>query len=383
MARFWTAFAWTALSVLGQERQQLLQVRLLDAVSSKEASASVRAVVLEGPGTGIPQGSIVTGHTEGKPQRERLLLVFDRMTIGRRDYTIAARVSSVDNGREVVERDGTIDALDPIRRRPGKIEMLLLAAAHAHPMTLAFLEGSKFTLRELDKPWVHYAVGTDMTLRFETVPPTPAAGPGVAVPSVPPKALAKLLAALPLRTETYSGRSPSDWTNICLIGSREAVQKSFEAAGWASAAALSLRADFKVFAAVAEQHAYVHAPVSKLAVNGRLPDLVYQKQTNTFAKRHHIRIWMTDDTWEGKPVWIAAATHDIGIDFSPVAKTFTHRIDGDVDAERHKVALDLLFAEPKARLYAQDRPAVPKQSSNATGDRTQTDGRLYAIALQE
>jgi hypothetical protein len=307
--------------------------------------------------------------------------LFDRVTIGRRDYPIQARVAAVDNGREAIEKDGTIDALDPIRRRPGKIELLLLAAAHAHPMTLAFLEGSKFTLRELDKPSVHYAAGTDMTLRFDTVPVTPTSAPGVAIPSVPSKDLARVLSALPLRTETYSSRSPSDWTNICLIGSREAVQKAFEAAGWASAAALSLRADFKVFAAVAEQHAYTHAPVSKLAVNGRLPDLVYQKQTNTFAKRHHIRIWMTDQTWEGKPVWIAAATHDIGIDFSPVSKTFTHRIDGDVDLERHKVALDLLFAEPKARLYAQDRPAVPKQSSNATGDNTHTDGRLYAIAL--
>jgi len=305
-------------AVLLGRPQQLLQGRLLDAVSSTEdAGRTVRAVVLEAAGTGIPQGSVVYGHSEGKPQRERLRLVFDRVTIGRREYPVAARVMAVDNAREAIEADGTIDALDPIRKRPGKVELLLLAAAHAHPMTLALLEGTKLTLREFDKPSVRYEAGTDMTLRFEAVPATPAAGPGTVVAGVPPRGLARVLAALPLRTETYAERTPSDWTNLAFLGSREGLQKAFESAGWSTAAALSLRADFKVFAAVAERHAYVHAPVSRLAVNGRLPDLVYQKQTNTFAKRHHIRIWAaTGQSWEGKPVWIAAATHDIGIDFS-------------------------------------------------------------------
>ncbi|BDC49153.1 hypothetical protein F183_A14690 [Bryobacterales bacterium F-183] len=366
-------------------QQPLLQIRLLDPVSSTGLSgASIRAVVLEAEGTGVPQGSIVHGHTDGgKPQRDRLKLLFDRITIGsRRDYPVQARILAVDNAREAIDKDGTILALDPLHKRPGKIELLLLAAAHAHPMTLAFLEGTKFTLRELEKPSVHYAAGTDMTLRFETTPPTPTAAPGTVVPAVLVPALAQVLAALPLRTETYATRTPSDWTNLAFIGTREAVQQAFEAAGWSTAAALSLRADFKVFAAVAEHHAYTHAPVSRLAINGHLPDMVYQKQTNTFAKRHHIRIWKTEQNWQGKPVWIAAATHDIGIDFSPATKTFTHRIDGNVDRERHKVALDLQYAQPKVKLYAQDRPLVPKESANATGDSTHTDGRLYALLFE-
>lgn len=369
---------------LAAQPRQTVEVRLLDAVSSTaDGTQAVRAVVLEASGTGIPQGSIFFGHREGTPRADRLQLLFDRVAIGKRDYAVKARVLAVDNGRETVEPDGTIDALDPIRGKPGKVELLLLAAAHADPTTLAFLEGSKLTLRELDKLSVQYPAGTDMTLRFdEAAPPSaPATASGVAIPRVAPKALSEVLSALPLRTETYTGHTPSDWTNLAFAGSRAALEKAFAAAGWATAAALSLRADFKVFAAVAERHAYVHAPVSKLAIDGRLPDLVFEKQTNTFAKRHHIRIWLTSQTWEGKPVWIAAATHDIGINFSSAAKTFTHRIDGDVDAERHKVALDLLFAEPRARLYAQDRPTVPLRSSNATGDRTHTDGRLFAIVL--
>lgn len=50
------------------------------------------------------------------------------------------------------------------------------------------------------------------------------------------------------------------------------------------------------FFAVADHHGYKTTPVSTLLISGREPGLVFQKQLNTFAKRHHIRIWATDPT---------------------------------------------------------------------------------------
>jgi hypothetical protein len=295
-----------------------------------------------------------------------------------------AEVADVDNAREKILPDGTILALEKLRKRPGKVEMILLAAAYAHPAAIALVEGSKLALREVDRPSVEYPAGTDIALRFESRPAVPKqadARPIAPEDSPAPQDLARLLDALPQRTETYESRRPSDWVNLAFAGTREELEAAFVAAGWHQAAQLSLRSDFKTFLALADSHSYRSAPVSRLLIAGQLPELVYQKQTNTFAKRHHIRMWHTDQLWQGRPVWIAAATHDIGIDFSTEAKTFTHRIESNVDLERQKVLNDLRFADVVKTVYVQSRLSVPRETENATGDHVTTDGRLFFIEI--
>ncbi len=134
------------------------------------------------------------------------------------------------------------------------------------------------------------------------------------------------------------------------------------------------------FFAVADHHGYKTAPVSTLLISGREPDLVFQKQLNTFAKRHHIRIWATDRTWYGQPAWIAAATHDIGIDFSREARTFSHKVESNIDLERTRVLDDLGFVNQLDEVWYIPRTSVPQESTNATGDHLRTDGRL-AVGL--
>ena len=46
--------------------------------------------------------------------------------------------------------------------------------------------------------------------------------------------------------------------------------------------------------------------------DGRLPDLELQKNLNSMIKRHHVRLWMRPETVAGKPVWVGAATEDVG-----------------------------------------------------------------------
>ena len=64
-----------------------------------------------------------------------------------------------------------------------------------------------------------------------------------------------------------------------------------------------------------------------LLLAGSPPEMVFQKMNNTFAQRHHLRVWKRPDTFEGKPVWVIAATHDTGIEFSEQNRTFIHKID--------------------------------------------------------
>ena len=65
-----------------------------------------------------------------------------------------------------------------------------------------------------------------------------------------------------------------------------------------------------IFNGIAEDRGYNEAPVSILMLDGKPPDMVFEKLNNTFAQRHHLRVWRRPPSFSGKPVWAVAATHD-------------------------------------------------------------------------
>jgi hypothetical protein len=81
-------------------------------------------------------------------------------------------------------------------------------------------------------------------------------------------------------------------------------------------------------------------------------------------------------------VWVCAATHDTGIDFSAQDRTFIHKIDSQIDLERSKVANDLLLTGKVQSLLMVDRPNVPRHGQNATGDNLNTDARMAVLILK-
>src|SRR5262249_11311604 len=138
----------------------------------------------------------------------------------------------------------------------------------------------------------------------------------------------------------------------------------------------------ETFRAIAEQRGYREAPVSTLLLEGNPPDLVFQKQLNTFAQRHHLRVWKRPGSFRDRPVWVVAATHDIGIEFSQENRTFIHKIDPQIDRERAKVVNDLVLTGLVEGLALVARPSVPNQSQNATGDALETDGQIAVLLLR-
>jgi hypothetical protein len=165
------------------------------------------------------------------------------------------------------------------------------------------------------------------------------------------------------------------------LGSEEQLRTAFQAAGWATAAQLHAASGLETFRAMAELRGYKEAPVSTLLLEGKKPDLVFQKANNTFAMRHHLRIWRRPDSFEGRPVWVCAATQDLGIEFSPENRTFIHKIDPQIDRERAKVVNDLVFTGHVTGLALVERPKAPTSSQNATGDQVETDGKMAVVLL--
>jgi hypothetical protein len=165
------------------------------------------------------------------------------------------------------------------------------------------------------------------------------------------------------------------------IGSRQQLIAAFQEAGWFEADSLSMGSAMKSMQATFRGTGYTQAPVSLLMIDGRPPDLVFQKSLDTFAKRHHIRIWKQPETYQGRDVWVGSATHDIAISSARKATKWSHRIDPHIDREREWIETDLLFAGTATSYALVDRPHVPKKAANSTGDDIVTDGQISIVAL--
>jgi LssY C-terminus len=192
--------------------------------------------------------------------------------------------------------------------------------------------------------------------------------------------LRALVGRAPLRTRATNG-TPSDLTNLMFLGTRADIISAFDEAGWFEAVPSNFGSNMKVVQATLRQTGYSDAPVSTLTINGRAPDLVFQKSLDTFAKRHHIRIWKLASTYGGREVWVGAATHDIAVEHTKTMTKWTHRIDPYVDRERDWVESDLLFAGTATGYVDVNRPAAPHTAANATGDTITTDGMMSVVQV--
>lgn len=374
-----------------------LSIRLRDRISSRHSqvgepvSATLIAPVRVDGQELIPPGFLIQGAVASPSPAHRRLnhavldLRFGSLIGINRSLAFKASVLSVDNGRESVDSEGVIHGLRPLRRTPDQLEDLLMLAAYAHPAVLASLELGQFIVAEEEKPRVTYEPGVELWLTL-TSPLHIAALPKPEIirqpAALPPSPdLTAFVKALPLRTSTPHG-TPSDLVNMMFIGSQDALVNAFHDAGWKPAETLDLKTETQTFFALAYHHSYREGPVSTLMIDGQKPAFVFEKENNTYAKRHHIRIWRRPQSLAGQPVWIGAATHDIGIVFSRKARTFSHSVGRDIDAERLKIQNDLTFTGDVSAAGLIARPAAPKSFQNATGDNLETDGALAVLRLK-
>src|SRR4051812_33786174 len=345
-----------------------LPIRLQSKLSTQTAKAGdpVEADVIGGPLMGaIVRGTVekAVKSTKGD-ERSMLALKFAELESGAKKTKLEARVAEVENAREQVDAAGMIQGILASETITGKLDQGIAKVADKYAGLAGILgeiKGSVFKAAESD---VTYDAGVELALRLTApVEVEPPAGPKLQ-PVSDTTELEKLVAAEPFQTVAQSPPKPSDVTNLLLVGTEEQIRKTFAEAGWSTAAELSAQSKLETVKAIGENRGYNEAPVSILLLEGKPPDLVFQKATNTFAKRHHLRVWKRGVTYQGRPVWSVAATHDIGISFSEKNRTFIHLIDGQIDRERTKVAEDLLFTGKVQSFLLLDRPNVPKKSEN-------------------
>ena len=338
----------------------------------------------------IPAGNKIYGAVRavnaGKPEeRAQLTAQFDELAdAGGNRVKVSTRLISVDNARETVDEQGQIVGILASETISARLDQQLEKLGKSDLAGL--LGAAKQIFMKEPQADIDYPSGTEVTVKLLAPVSFNDSSPGDRIPwsemiSSDPD-LIKLVNAQPFRTVAEKPPKPSDVTNLMFIGSREHLEEAFIAAGWSTAAKLGEKSELETFRAVAENRGYKEAPMSILLLDGHKPDLVFQKGNNTFAKRHHLRIFHRPTTYNGQEVWVSSATHDIGIDLSAENRTFIHKVDSSIDRERAKVVNDLLFTSRVNSVALVERQDVPKESSNATGDKLVTDGKMAVLVLK-
>jgi hypothetical protein len=374
-----------------------LAVRLTSDVSSNAPGGQRVTAVLAAPvfvngAPAISVGTQLTGNTaDVNPYKPATGQVAEQPATLRIHFTqiqdskgqskpISCVLKDVDNARETVDSSGLITGIQQSETFAAQIDRGINKLESRYAQFAQILTGVKGAILKQVDPSIDYKSGTDLTLEitraFDWNAPASAISAG---PITPAAELEAMVNSQPFRTMALNPPDPSDMTNLMFIGTAEQVQAAFQSAGWFAADALSQNSKMETARAIIENRGYKEAPMSILTLEGKPPDLALQKQTDTFAKRHHIRIWQRPQQFNGKPVWIAAATHDISITFSPTAKNFSHGIDPNIDAERSKVVNDLLFTGTVHGIALVERNNIPQNASNATGDKLLTDGKMAVL----
>lgn len=374
-----------------------LAVRLLDPLQS-EASRHppVRAVliapVLVANGIALPAGAELGGEVKSaraaaEKENARLELAFSRISSGGTTAKLDAVVFEVDNAREAVDEKGVILGIDVSQTLSSRLDQGIskLESNDKLAVLAGIIAGAKQTLNiQPANPNIDYPAGTELTLRLtrELDWTGPTMGPEAKIRSFANEpALVNLVLAQPFRTVAANPPRPSDLTNLMFAATESDLRAAFTSAGWTSAARLSAQTGLETARALIEGRGYSEGPMSVLLLDRQPPDFSLQKGNNTFAQRHHLRIFRRPGTLEGKPLWVCSATHDISIDYSDRDHTFIHRIDPEIDRERAKVVNDLLYTGMVQALALVERPAIPENATNATGDVLKTDGRMAVLLL--
>lgn len=193
-------------------------------------------------------------------------------------------------------------------------------------------------------------------------------------------------AGIPTVTQAKGGHQ-GDPVNIGFEGSQSAILAAFRAIGWQKADPLSIKHDLELVQAALHHGSYKTAPVSNLYLLKRPEDFSVEHELGWVAHRDHARFWNTGrvDPVTHLPLYVGDAARDIGIKLLfkhhfPIGTT--HRIDGNVDAERDLIVNALMAAGLVRQVIIEPGITPAHTGVNGGGDRYTTDGLVKIVILK-
>jgi hypothetical protein len=168
--------------------------------------------------------------------------------------------------------------------------------------------------------------------------------------------------------------------NVIFVAKENDLQEVFARAGWVKVEKSKPQI---IWHLLWQRTRYTKLPMDRLYLFGRAQDYSYAlpDPSSIVARRHHLRIWRTSREVDGVPLWVGAATHDVGIEFVKRKLWVFHRIDPNVDAERDFIARNLADTQRLIRQeYVKSAEGV-SGAETATGQAYYSDNRMLLMGL--
>ncbi|HEY6945005.1 MAG TPA: LssY C-terminal domain-containing protein [Candidatus Acidoferrum sp.] len=193
-----------------------------------------------------------------------------------------------------------------------------------------------------------------------------------------------LFSKIPRRVSDKQG-NPGDMVNFLILGSEEAMQRTFTTAGWVKVDADVTNAILAGVLESLKKESYLTMPMSQLYLFGRPQDYgwAHAEPIRVAKSRNHLRIWKAPFEVNGETLWVGAATHDIGFERDERNNGVTHKIDPDIDLERDYLEKTLTETGLVAEVshFLPENPL--KEARTATGGSFHSNGQVLILKLAE
>ena len=192
--------------------------------------------------------------------------------------------------------------------------------------------------------------------------------------------MSQMMDYLPPRVFSGQGRE-GDMVNLIFVAQQKELQDAFKRAGWVQTDKWN-----PIFVWHLMQHGTgdAHVPMARFYLFGRVQDFSYAlpDPQAVVSRRHHLRIWKTNFTQNGTPIWVGSATHDVAIEIAKNGRLINHRIDPQVDEERDFIGGDLTeTASVSSQEYLHGVTPV-FEAETASGEAYHSDSRILLLDLQ-
>jgi hypothetical protein len=191
-------------------------------------------------------------------------------------------------------------------------------------------------------------------------------------------AFRRALEQLPCCTTNRKGTRNGDPLNLVIVGGLEDAFPALVRRGWSPTEETWSGSVLRMVRSALAGERYPYAPVSPLYLFGRPQDLALQRARDNIHQRNHLRLWLSDMRYRGRPVWVGQISRDIGTRLtihSPYLTT--HKIDPQVDEARTALTEDMAYSQNLAATgLVSGVGAAPKDAPrrNLTRDPYFTDG---------
>ncbi|HSU30771.1 MAG TPA: LssY C-terminal domain-containing protein [Bryobacteraceae bacterium] len=335
----------------------------------------------------VPQGarllgSIAEAHALGlglKRSTANLSYDFDTLRYPNgATVAVHTRLIAAETAKEHVDSFGVVHGIHPVASLSSNLSFYVFPLLVLDPGVGIPVWAVKSLVAPSANPEIYFPAGTELILQLTTAVEVPRTlGNFVRVKPLVPSSVtdvAHLLKISPQRA--YLGNHPSDTVNLVLMGSREQMDRAFQAAGWFQAQRKSPMALYRMYSALCHRHGYSKAPMNTLTLNGAPAAFVRQKGLNTVEKRHHVRFWQAPGHAD---VWLGTAAEDVGFRFE--LTHWTHYINPHIDNERAKVVNDLAFTGCVGAAGLVSRPSGELKHDSEAEQGTVSDGKVAVAQL--